>query len=114
MTEYPHHPDFEPKSLDPLENEAEIVADCCEDGVDGITLFVGEVVAVHSVFVFEVTDDRFDRCPSPHLAFDCRCHAAFLACGEDLELMFQRCVVAFVTGIRQDALKGSDRKSSIP
>ena len=48
---------------------------------------VGEVIAVHSMAGLEMADDRFDSGPPLHLAFDGWCDTAFLACGEDLELV---------------------------
>ena len=60
-------------------------------------LGVGQVVAAHAVLVLDVADHRFDcRAPS-HLAFDGRCHVAFLACGVDLESVAQGGVVALVS-----------------
>jgi len=50
-----------PKKPDPFEDEAEVVAGSGEDGVDGIAVAVGEVIAVHTVTVLEVTDDRCQR-----------------------------------------------------
>jgi hypothetical protein len=41
-----------------------------EDGVDAIAVLALEVVAVHPVHGFDVADDRLDRGPSFHLAFD--------------------------------------------
>jgi hypothetical protein len=41
-----------------------------EDGVDAIAVLALEVVAVHPVHGFDVVDDRLDRGPSFHLAFD--------------------------------------------
>ena len=40
------------------------------DGVDAVAVLPLEVVAVHPVLGLEVTDDRLDRAPSFHLAFD--------------------------------------------
>lgn len=40
---------MKPKSPDPLEDEAEIVSGRSEDRVYGITMSVGEVIAVHPV-----------------------------------------------------------------
>ena len=96
---------MKPKSPDPLEDEAEVVSGGSEDGVDGITLGVSEVIAVHSVARLDVADDRFDSSAALHLAFDGRCDAAFLTCGEDLELVLEAGVVALVSGICQNALE---------
>ena len=82
----------------------EVVAGGGEDGVDGVALAVSEVVAVHTVLVLDVADDRFDCRPAPQLSFDRRRYAALLACGEDRELVAQWRVVAAVSGICQDAL----------
>ena len=48
---------------------------------------VGEPVAVHSMLIFDVADDRFDGGASFHLAFDLRGDAALLAGGEDMEVV---------------------------
>ncbi len=60
LSEYPLDPDFEPKSLDPFEDEAEVVSDGGQDRIDGIALFMGEVVAVHPVAGFKVAYDWLD------------------------------------------------------
>ena len=52
-----HHPDQSTKKPDPFEDEAEGVAGGGEDGIDGVAMFVGEAVRVHSVAVLEVPDD---------------------------------------------------------
>ena len=49
----------QPKSQ-PGEEPAEVVASGGQHRVDGVVLRVGAVVAAHSVFGFEMTDDRFD------------------------------------------------------
>ena len=76
-----------------------------EDRVYGITMGVGEVIAVHPVTRLEVTDDRFDSGAAFHLAFDGRRDAAFLTRGEDLELVFEAGVMALVPCICQNALE---------
>lgn len=65
---------------------------------------MGEVVAVHAVLILDMPDDRFDRRPEPQLTLDLWRHAVLLACCEDPELVAQGCVVALVSGIREDAL----------
>ena len=67
---------------------------------------MGEVVAVHAVAVLDVADDRFDGGPAFHLALDGRGDAAFLAGGEDAQLVDPRGVVPLVSGIGEDALEG--------
>jgi len=52
-----------------------------------------------------MADDRFDSSPALHLAFDGRCDTAFLACGEDLELVLEAGIVALISGICQNALE---------
>ncbi len=65
---------------------------------------VGEPAAVHPVFVFDMADDLFDGGAPFHRAFDLVRDAALLAGGEDLKFVGERDVVAFVSGIGQDAL----------
>ena len=96
---------MKPKYPNPLEDEAEVVSGGGQDGVDGITLDVGEVIAVHSVARLDVADDRFDSGAALHLAFDGWCDMAFLTCGEDLELVLEASIVALVSGICQNALE---------
>ena len=105
MIDYQRPAYLKPKNPDPLEDEAEVVSGGSEDGVDGITLGVSEVIAVHSVARLDVADDWFDSGPPLHLAFDGWCDTAFLACGEDLELVLQAGIVALVSGICQNALE---------
>jgi hypothetical protein len=94
----------EPKSLDPFEDEAEIVSGGCQDGVGGVAVAVSEVVPVHSVLVLDMADDWLDGGASFHLAFDLRGDSALLASGEDMEPVGGRGVVALVAGVGQDAL----------
>ena len=49
---------LKPKSPDPLEDEAEVVSGGGEDWVNGITLGVSEVIAVHPVTRLDVTDNQ--------------------------------------------------------
>ena len=60
MIEYPCDPDLAPKSPDPFEDKAEVVAGGCKNWVDGIALLISEIITVHSVPGFEVADHRFD------------------------------------------------------
>jgi len=48
------------KEGEPGEEPSEIVADGGEDGIDGITGAMGEVIAVHAVVFCEMTDDGLD------------------------------------------------------
>ena len=70
-----------------------------EDGVDGIALGVGEIVAAHAMFILDVADERLDGGAASHLAFDGGCHSAFLARGVNLEPVAFRRVVAAISGI---------------
>ncbi|OBQ84890.1 hypothetical protein A9K71_21275 [Mesorhizobium sp. WSM3873] len=87
------------KILQPPEQEGEVVAGGGQDGVEGVALLAGEVVAAHSVFALDVADDGLDRRPPPHLALDGWGDAALLAGGEDPELVALRCVVAAIAGV---------------
>ena len=97
---------IEPKKPDPFEDEAEVVAGGGEDGVDGIAVAVGEIVAVHAVTVLEVTDDRFDGGAAFHQALDGRGDAAFLPRCEDAQLVYAGRIMAAVAGIGEDPLEG--------
>jgi len=83
-----------PKKPDPFWDEAEVVACGGEDGVDGIAVAVGEVIAVHAVSVLEMTDDRFDGGAAFHEAFDGRGDAAFLPRCEDAQIVYAGRIVA--------------------
>lgn len=48
------------RKSEPPEQQAEVVADGGEDGVDGVAAGMGEVIAVHSVVGFEMPDDGLD------------------------------------------------------
>ena len=86
----------------PVEQEADVVACGCEDGVDAVAFAMGEVVSAHAVLVLDVTDDRFDGGTALHLLFDCGRHTAFLALGKDAEGVGVGSVVASVSGIGED------------
>jgi hypothetical protein len=60
---------------------------------------VGEIVAVHSVILLEMTDDGFDGGAAFHLSFDDGRHTALLPGCVDFELVIWRRVVASVSGI---------------
>jgi hypothetical protein len=53
------------KELQPLDQAAEVVADGGENGIDGITLTMPEIVAAHPVFGFEMADDGLSGCSPP-------------------------------------------------
>jgi|GEM_PF-3217537 len=98
-------PDQRQKKPDPFDDKAEIVTGGGEDGIYGISLFVGEEVSVHTTPVFEVPDDRFNSRAAFHLTFDGGCDTAFLSGGKDAHLVNTRCVVAPVSGICEGAFK---------
>ena len=50
-------------------------------GFDGVALGVGEAIAIHSMVVFDVSDDRLDGRSAFHLAFDGGRDAALLSGG---------------------------------
>lgn len=91
------------KSPQPAEQEREVVAGGGQDGVDGVARLAGEVVAAHPLPGPDVANHRLDRVAAAHLALDGRGDAAFLASGEDPELVALRCVVAAIAGIGKDA-----------
>ena len=71
--------DLEQQKLDPLDEAAEVVAGGGENGVGCVTLTMPEVVAAHSVFGFEMADDRLDGGAPAQLAFDLGRHSSLLA-----------------------------------
>jgi hypothetical protein len=90
----------------PVEQEAEVVADGREHGVDGIAGTVSEMVAAHAVLGLEMTDHRLDGSAPFHVALDLRGDAALLTGGVDLELVIGRRIVSAVSGIGDGALDG--------
>ncbi len=83
----------------------EVIPGCSEDRFDCVALLVGDVVSVHSIAIFEATDDRLDGRAAFHLAFDGRRDSLLLLCGEDTEFVNTRRVRAPVSGIFEDALE---------
>jgi hypothetical protein len=75
---------------DPPDQAAEVVADGGEDGVVGVTVAAGEIVAIHAVLALEMADDGLDGGTASHLAFDVGCDAALLLGRVDFELEFGR------------------------
>ncbi|GAN82278.1 hypothetical protein Aam_254_001 [Acidocella aminolytica 101 = DSM 11237] len=67
-----------PKKCDPGEQAAEIIACGGEDGVHGIAGAPFEVVAVHSVVGFEMSDNGLDGGAAAQLTFDLRGDTALL------------------------------------
>ena len=67
---------------------------------------MGEAIAIHSMVVFDVSDDRLDGRSAFHLAFDGGRDAALLSGGEDTQFVDAGRVVAPVAGIGEDALQG--------
>ncbi len=59
-----------PKKRDRPEREAEVVPDGGEDGVCGITGPMCEVMAAHTVFGLDVSDDGLDGGAPRQLTFD--------------------------------------------
>ena len=90
--------DHAQKEPQPPEQEAEVVADGGEHGIDGVAGAVSEVIASHAVFGLKMSDHGLDGGASLELAFDLRCDATLLAGGVDLELVTGRRVVAAVSG----------------
>ncbi len=67
----------------PLENEAEVVADGAHDGVDVVAEAAVQEVAAEMAVGLAVSDDRFDGGSSSQLLFDLSVDAAFLPRAED-------------------------------
>ena len=87
------------KSFDPLEDDSEVVSHGGEDGIDGISFGVCEVVPVHSVLIFHMPDHGFDGGAAFHDAFDCWCDPPFLPCGIDFERVGERHFMTSISGI---------------
>ncbi len=83
----------------------EVVSCGGQDRVDGIAVLVGEVVFGHSVFVFDMANDRLDGGAPFHLSFDGWRYPPLLASGKDLELVLKAGIVASVSGICQNPLE---------
>lgn len=58
------------QELQPAEETPEVIADCGEDNVDGITLTVPEIIAAYAMFGLEMTNHRLNRRASVQLALD--------------------------------------------
>ena len=86
----------------PADEEAEVVSGGGEDGIDGITLAIAEIVAAHPMLGFEMADDGLDGGASSHLALDLWGDAPLLACDEDPELVIGRRVVAAITLVGEE------------
>src|SRR3546814_17052945 len=91
--------DIGAKKREPAEEQAEVVADGGEDGIDGIAGGMGEVIAIHPVVGFEMTDDGLDGGSSVELALDGLGDASLLSCCVDLELVAIGGVVIAIAGI---------------
>ena len=59
----------------PFEEEREVAAGGGEDGVDGIAVGMGEVIAADAVLGLDVADHRLCGRTPPHLVLDRRRHA---------------------------------------
>ena len=88
---------------EPGQEASEVVAGSGEDGVDGITGAVGEVIAAHAMLGLQVSDDGLDRGAPPHPAFDLRRHAPFLSGGVDADIVRRRRAMSAIAGIGDDA-----------
>ena len=67
------------KVCEPAQQEVEVEAGGCEDGVGAIALSALEMVSAQAVIGLEVADDGLDGGPSFHLALDGGCGSADLA-----------------------------------
>ena len=71
--------DIAQQQRQPADEAAEVVADGGEDGIGGVTLTMPEVVAVHAMVGFEMSDHGLDGGAPAQLAFDLRRHPPLLA-----------------------------------
>ena len=62
--------DFEQKFPQPLEDEAEVVADGAHDGVDSVAVTALEEVAPEMAVHLAMTDNEFDGGSAPELLLD--------------------------------------------
>lgn len=86
------------KLPEPVEQEGEVVSGGGQHGVEGVAL--PAVVAAHPMLGLDVADDGLDGGGASHLALDGWGDAAFLATGEDPELVALRCVMAPIASAR--------------
>ena len=91
---------------EPGQQAAEVVSRSGEDGVDSVAVAAGQEVPVHAVVFLAMADDRLDAGAAFELPPDGGGDAAFLALSVDLELVFFRGVMAFVSGVGEDARQG--------
>src|SRR5216684_7273504 len=75
------------KSLQPAQEEAEVVAGGGQDRIAAVAVAALEIIAAHAAFGLGVADDRFDGGAALHLAADRSGHAADLAGDPDPELL---------------------------
>jgi hypothetical protein len=45
----------------PIEQEPEVVTNCCKDGVDGVACGSGEIIAAHAMLVLDKADAHHSR-----------------------------------------------------
>jgi hypothetical protein len=78
------------KIAQPPDEAAEVVTCRGENGVVGVAVASGEIVAAHSVLVLEMADDGLDGGAAFHLSFDGRRHAPLLPGRVDFELVLEK------------------------
>src|SRR4051794_24329706 len=94
---------------EPPQEKAEVVARRRQHGIGSIASSPGQVIAPHSVLVLEVTDRGLYGGTSAERALDGGGEPALLARHVDLEALVLGCVVARVSGIRDNPVeRGSD------
>src|SRR6202051_2731172 len=87
------------KIAQPPDEAAEVVTCRGENGVVGVAVASGEIVAAHSVLLLGVPDDWLDGGAAFHLSFEGRRHAPLLPGRVDFELILGRRIVAAIAGI---------------
>lgn len=66
------------KLCEPSQEQAEVVAGCCEDSVDPVAEASLEIIAIQAVLGLDVADDGLDSRATLHLVTDGSCDAADL------------------------------------
>lgn len=89
----------------PVEQEAEVVADGGEHGVVGVAFREGQIVAAHTAVLIRVADDGFNGGPPAQRELDALGETALVAGDMDLEGPVLGRIVAAVAGVEDGTTK---------